>query len=274
MAAPGDDPDCPTPFFNCNTGSAYVFTGTDSGWVESAKLTAGDGLVSHRFGSAVALDGDRALVGAEEASIACCAVAGAAFLFELTPSGCWAEAARLEALDGGCFDQLGGAVALGPDWALAGARGDGDAVQDGGSAYAFELATVTPGLAADVHELSVATGGTQTLEVVAGTCFAGDRYYLIGTMSGTEPGFPIAPFHLDLNLDGYFLATINAPLGDGVLSTPAGAATAAVTVIPGSVPGLAGTTFHHAYLVFDLQSGTGATPLVFASGSVPLTLTP
>jgi hypothetical protein len=46
-------------------GSAYVFTRTAGVWTEQAKLLPSDGVNSDRFGIAVALDGDTALVGAD-----------------------------------------------------------------------------------------------------------------------------------------------------------------------------------------------------------------
>jgi hypothetical protein len=46
------------------SGSAYVFEQTEAGWVQTAKLLADDGARFDLFGSAVALDGDVAFVGA------------------------------------------------------------------------------------------------------------------------------------------------------------------------------------------------------------------
>jgi hypothetical protein len=47
-----------------HAGSAYIFERTEAGWVQTAKLLADDGDERDYFGSAVALDGDVAFVGA------------------------------------------------------------------------------------------------------------------------------------------------------------------------------------------------------------------
>ena len=62
VGAYGDDVD------GTDSGSAYVFTKRDSGWVdgnEAAKLNPSDGSENHKFGSSVAIDGDTIVVGAE-----------------------------------------------------------------------------------------------------------------------------------------------------------------------------------------------------------------
>lgn len=47
-----------------DTGSAYIFERIDGEWTQTAKLTAPDGVPLHAFGVAVAIQGDRAVVGA------------------------------------------------------------------------------------------------------------------------------------------------------------------------------------------------------------------
>jgi len=107
------------------SGSAYVYrydslTGT---WQEEAKLLASDGADVDRFGYAVALTSDRALVGAAhdddngDAS-------GSAYLFRYdSVSGTWQEEAKLLASDGSTEDYFGCAVALSGETALIGASG-------------------------------------------------------------------------------------------------------------------------------------------------------
>jgi hypothetical protein len=67
-------------------GAVYVFVRTESGWIQEARLVADDATPS--FGRAVALDGDTALIGAEEA----------VFVFERV-AGTWQPAAKLTASD-------------------------------------------------------------------------------------------------------------------------------------------------------------------------------
>lgn len=58
IAARGDD------LAGIDSGAAYVFRRGGTGWLEIGKLTAGDAAGGHRFGSAVAISGDFAIIGA------------------------------------------------------------------------------------------------------------------------------------------------------------------------------------------------------------------
>ena len=120
-----------------NSGAAYVFARDAAGdWSEEATLFADIG-PEHLFGHAVALFGDRALVGAPGADDAGIA-SGAVHVFERASSGAWIERARLVASDADAQDYFGWAVALFGDRALIGARDDDDSGHDAGSAYVFE----------------------------------------------------------------------------------------------------------------------------------------
>ncbi len=114
-------------------GAVYVFERTPTGWFETAKFFPSDGFVGQRFGEAVSLDGDRALVGAPQDS-ANGPAAGAAYVFELV-GGSWVQVDKLLASDGFTGDMFGWSVHLNGDVALIGAPWDGDYH---GSAYFFE----------------------------------------------------------------------------------------------------------------------------------------
>lgn len=113
--------------------------GGDS-WVEAAKLTASDGgasLLGDRFGFAVALSGDTALVGAGFADVDGIFTQGAAYVFVRSGND-WSEQAKLVPSDGAQNDQFGTAVALSGDTALIGARiADVDGNVNQGAAYVF-----------------------------------------------------------------------------------------------------------------------------------------
>ena len=118
------------------SGSAYVFEPDGSGgWAQVAKLTASDASSGSLFGAGVALDGDRALVGAEiedeQGS-----ESGAAYVYDRDASGDWLETAKLLPSDGDASDRFGRGVSLDGDRALVGAFG----VRSGrGAAYVFAL---------------------------------------------------------------------------------------------------------------------------------------
>ena len=118
-------------------GVAYVFTRAGEGWVQRAKLVAGDGAAFDRFGGSVALHGDTALVGAGYAAVNGNSGQGAAYVFSRTSDG-WAQQAKLVAGDGAASDGFGISVALDGDTALVGALGadvNGNGPQ--GAAYVF-----------------------------------------------------------------------------------------------------------------------------------------
>jgi hypothetical protein len=120
VGAFGDDETAP------GAGAAYVFRNA-GGWSQEAKLRADDGTASDFFGSAVALDGVRALIGARGESASMLA-AGAAYVFAHDGAG-WVQQQKLVAADAGTYDSFGVAVALhgaevfiGPKAATAWAR--------------------------------------------------------------------------------------------------------------------------------------------------------
>ena len=118
------------------SGAVYVYDRTPSGWVESGVLQALDPTPNKSFGFTVALAGDQALIGAPndgQGGIG----AGAAYVFERTPSG-WVQAAKLLPPDGVILAQMGYSVALSGDVALAGARQHAVLGLSAGAVYVFE----------------------------------------------------------------------------------------------------------------------------------------
>lgn len=63
-------------------GAAYLFSYSEGTWSEQQKLVASNGAVGARFGYAVALDGDGALIGAYGANVGGNNFQGAAYYFE------------------------------------------------------------------------------------------------------------------------------------------------------------------------------------------------
>lgn len=87
-----------------DTGAAYVFDRTASGWVGSAKLVASDGSTGDRFGRSVAIDGDVIVIGAPQRDDSGFS-SGAAYIFGRAPSG-WVEAAKPTASDADAYERL------------------------------------------------------------------------------------------------------------------------------------------------------------------------
>lgn len=116
-------------------GAAYTFERGDDGWSERAKLTV-DEAPGDRFGSAVGVAGDTAVVGAVTAENADGSTVGAAYVFERTEVQ-WVRRATLTP-DGHSGTRFGGTVSLTDDLALVGDHSSdtgGNAVT--GRAYLF-----------------------------------------------------------------------------------------------------------------------------------------
>ncbi len=122
---------------NTRAGAAYAFAAVGGSWSETQKLTASDGAAGNLFGSAVALDGTMALVGAPAVSIAGDAFRGAAYAFSDT-GGVWSETQKLTASDGATGDQFGSAFALSGTTAFVGAPfADVSGLVSQGKVYVF-----------------------------------------------------------------------------------------------------------------------------------------
>lgn len=124
-----------------NAGAAYVFERQADTWVQTDKLYAEDPTASAAFGIDVAIDDDRALVGAASAH-GHKRFTGAAHLFKRT-AGRWVEERKLIAPDGMSDDRFGFAVALSRRTAFAGALVDSTHFLATGSVYAFDLGAST-----------------------------------------------------------------------------------------------------------------------------------
>lgn len=115
-----------------NTGSAYIFDYINSSWSQTGKLIAGDGAAHDRFGFAVSLSGNRALIGSTSDN----SNTGSAYFFE-SSGGSWSQTDKLTANDGTTSAFFGGSVSLSSDdRLLIGAYGDDS---NTGSAYIFEI---------------------------------------------------------------------------------------------------------------------------------------
>jgi len=139
-------------------GAVYVFERVGPGapeWTQMAKLTASDGAAVDGFGQAIAIRGDRAIIGATNVDAAGFD-RGAAYVFDRV-DGVWAQTVRLTAADGMDYDLFGFSVAVDGSTAVVGAI---DHNGERGAAYVFEE---TPG------------GWTQVAELAASDGLAADR---------------------------------------------------------------------------------------------------
>ena len=119
-----------------DSGAAYLFQRTYSGWVREARLQAGDPKSQQRFGYSVALQGNSAVVGAYRDSTAGYE-AGAAYVFE-NRGGKWSAGAKVTPNDARASQYFGWSVAIEGPRVVVGAWYDGDGTADPlGSVYVF-----------------------------------------------------------------------------------------------------------------------------------------
>ncbi len=120
-------------------GAAYVFVRSGSSWSQQQEVTANDGAASDRFGYAVAVSGDTAIVGADGKA----SNQGAAYVFVRSGSS-WSQQQEVTASDGAASDRFGDAVAVSGDTAIVGADGK---ASNQGAAYVLVLQGMSNGAA-------------------------------------------------------------------------------------------------------------------------------
>ncbi|MCC6405918.1 MAG: FG-GAP repeat protein [Planctomycetes bacterium] len=136
-------------------GAAYVFVWTGVAWTEQAKLVL-PGFAANEFaGCAVALDGDRIVIGARSRDHGGIVNSGAAFVYERVGS-VWTQVAVLAAPDGAANDAFGSAVALDGDTVLVGAPKKIASGTKTGAAYVFRGAGSTWTLESKLGDLGAA----------------------------------------------------------------------------------------------------------------------
>jgi uncharacterized repeat protein (TIGR01451 family) len=142
VGGPGDD----------GVGTVYLFERTPGSWEVNAtpldELMASDGEPGDYFGAAVAIDGDRMVIGAPYAAAdpnaASPIYTGAVYVFERSDDGSWAdpdEVAKLQPDTPQDLMHFGEAVALHGDDVVVGAQeydNPSPAVNDAGAAFVFE----------------------------------------------------------------------------------------------------------------------------------------
>jgi len=167
VGADNDDVD------NFDQGSAYVFDRSGGSWVETQKLTAGDGVEGDQFGWSVAVSGSTIVVGSIDDAIGGNSFQGSAYVFNRQGTG-WVETQKLTASDGAAEDSFGWSVAVSGSTIVVGVPFDSiGGISDPGSAYVFnrqggswvetQKLTASDGTAGDFLGFSVAFSGSTIL---------------------------------------------------------------------------------------------------------------
>jgi hypothetical protein len=143
---------------NAGQGVVYAFTRSGGVWTQQQVLTASDGAARDYFGSAIALDGDTAVIGQQQRYEGDVRVPTPAYVF-VRSGGTWVQQAELTAADGGANDMFGWSVALSGETALIGAYQHdvgGNVYQ--GAAYAFVRSGTTWSQQAELNASDGAPG--------------------------------------------------------------------------------------------------------------------
>jgi hypothetical protein len=117
------------------SGAVYVFQRTNAGWIQQDMLVPSDGRGGDRFGCAVSISGNYAIIGSywdDDNGTS----SGSAYIFRQDATG-WIQEAKLTASDGAKDDWFGNAVSISGNYAIVGAVLDNDNGTNCGSAYVF-----------------------------------------------------------------------------------------------------------------------------------------
>ncbi len=167
---------------NANQGAAVVFVRSGSTWTKQEKLTAADGSADDKFGIAVALSGDTAVIGAIGDDLGG-ADRGSAYVFSRTGLA-WSQQPRLLDTLGENDDRFAAPVAISGDTLLIGASFDdvgGNANQGSASVFVIckglaeqQKLTATNGSASDFFGDSVAISGDTAIVGAPGNNIGGN----------------------------------------------------------------------------------------------------
>jgi hypothetical protein len=116
-------------------GSAYVYVRVNGEWIQQARLTPSDATAGDRFGFAVSVLGDTAVISAPEDDDLGSG-SGSAYVYARR-AGVWAQQAKLVAGDGAALDYFDHSVSVSNDTVVIGAGDDDHVAQDAGSAYVY-----------------------------------------------------------------------------------------------------------------------------------------
>lgn len=223
--------------FGARSGSAYIFRLQNGTWVEEAKITASDAAQDAFFGSAVAIDGDVAVVGAWKAD-----GNGAAYVFRHS-GGAWVEETKLSAHGTTLNSEFGLSVDIRGGLIAVGAHGDDGSAPGIGAVYlyrdsangfveeaklhhsdaaqqdrmGFRVATDGVRVVAGAHRDEVGTVRAGSARVFSQASGAWEEEAILTSATGVDND----DFGIDVAIDGEWLAV--GARGEDAVATNSGA---------------------------------------------------
>lgn len=170
-------------------GSAHFFIRRGSTWEFASSISSG--FANSSFGTSVAIDADRVIIGAPGEG-----GTGAAYIYRKRRNNQWELEDRLVAKVRTPDDFFGTSVAIHGKYAVVGAPGDDELAEDAGAVYFFERGTGGQWLLVDKRSLGAATVGALGTSVAldAKAALAGAPEFLVdGPDSGAVYPFRRAP---------------------------------------------------------------------------------
>ena len=159
-------------------GKVYVFVRDAAAtWTQQAMLQPANVERFHRFGSAVALEGDMLVVGAPEGGIN---NSGAVYVYTRDGSGSWSEQAQLSAHNTDLFDKFGSDVDLRNGVLLVGASGEDNQVGLGGSGAAYVFAR--DALEQWEQRMYLRADNREEGDAFGSTVAIGEGFFVVGAM--------------------------------------------------------------------------------------------
>lgn len=261
---------------NTSAGLVRTYRRTGGEYLEEWVILPNSQELGGRFGESVGVFEDTAIIGTGTSSEI---NTSRALIYEFDELNLWTFSSIVHQTDQTdnpvrkvSIDEANVAVAY-PEF-------DGNFASDADLGQVFGFALSAPGLCGDPGTISMGDGGAQTLYMDAGADFALRVYLLMGTLSGTAPGFDVGPVHVPLNpfipgtttTDVLFAASVYSPnsapyaLNLGLLDDD-GRAVATFTVPSDPTSSLIGLTAHHAFVALDASGAVAE----YASNPIELT---
>ena len=213
-----------------NRGAAYVFVRNGTSWSEQQKLLPDGGVVNNdRFGFAVDIDGDTAVVGATGKNTN----RGAVYVF-VRNGATWTQQQQLTADDGAAQDQFGSAVAISGNTIIVGSWMDSvGANARQGSAFVFTRSGTTWS-----QEIKLTASGGATNDLFGASVALVSGVAVVGTRQDfTSPlGNGKAYVFTRLSPASWFQQQLSAPDGESgdVFGNSVAISTNADTIVVGA----------------------------------------
>ncbi|MFQ5601977.1 MAG: T9SS type A sorting domain-containing protein [bacterium] len=187
----------------------YIFSRSGQDWLQQTRLTASAGSDGDRFGQAVALDGDYAIVGANEDEIAGNFRQGSAYIFKRDGAN-WTVQVKLTASDGQAFAFFGFSVAINGKYAAVGAYHADDGK---GAVYVFKRDNANW---VEQAKLSASDGKEGDLFGVS-VAIAGDRL-IAGAYTDLSAGIQAGSAYIFTREGDVWIQEVKLLASDGVMN--------------------------------------------------------